>query len=245
MRRRKRSGGTWMPVLGTIFGDAGVRLVPLFGETGKVDINRDTAQIETRAIVPDQTLLQDTASTGTSLRDLTEGQDWLLQRIVGKINLDVVSATPSTTDADDVWPQVFVTAGIFVARATDDGQAIPDLEIDEMTPDLASNIQEPWLWRNTWLLDTPNNDGAENLNYGQYTNRYNGTVWESPRIDTKIKRRIKREHRLWLIVSARGWSPLAKVAVTGLDSDQPRVSYTADLRVYGGMRRATSKGSSF
>jgi len=256
MRRRRRNRGTWFPTLGTHINvveddyfDAG-----FIFETLSVPVSLGTGPVFYGPIpvTKDQTLNpEEVAGTAdVSLRDIVNGQDWLLQRLVGKIFLNVESNQagfiPSGGGAEpvtDIWPYVKVTAGFFVARA-DEADNQVDLESYESDPQRLDNIQNPWIWRRTWILKEPQAvplpAGGPALPIpGEFpiSNAGYGSVADGPHIDSKVKRRIRREQRLWFVVAASGWNG-TQIQVLGEPGDQPEVRGYLDLRIFGSLRRS-------
>lgn len=189
-------------------------------------------------LIPDFTDEQSSADIGSSLHDRVSGNAWLLQRIVGKIHLGAYAAAAAGSAAA-IWNNVYVTAGILVARAADENQAVCDLSSFESDPQQVDNAANPWVWRRSWILGNPLGD---NIRYPQTNTGMYGALGDGPHIDSKVKRFITREHRLWMVVSARGFDGRATTQVSGPDGDQPFIAGTMDLRVYGTLRR--SKNSS-
>lgn len=255
MRRRRRSKYTWFPTLGTVFTttppeedpvsyhDAGFLIprtyVPGSLTTGATPTNGVATY--TFPIVPDFTAETTFAASGNdfSLRDRVEGQDWLLKRLVGKIFLTTGQLQTNTTG----WDAVRITAGFFVARAEDDQQNQVDLFEEEFNTMAADNVQDPWIWRRSWMLSsrvttTPNSGFAGN-------NTILGAgIFDGPHIDSKVARRITREHRLWFVVNAAGFDVDGDPAGgRAAETENPFISGWLDLRVLGTMRRGKNKSS--
>jgi len=239
MRRRKQKF-TWLPVLGSRFGEGEAfygtstffeELVPPL-----LDINpptMDNAGLFCIPVVPDFSQQPDILDLTASLRDRVEGQDWLLKRLVGKLHV-------STRDEDttDTWPAVLVTCGFFVARSYDADPAACDLQDEEIDPRATDNVQDPWIWRRTWKLGvTSSNDWGYAGGWPKNNAAY-GSVADGPHIDSKVARRITREHRLWFAGSAFGVSPRGLIS-----DDECHIDLSLDLRVLGAMRRGKNVSS--
>lgn len=193
-------------------------------------------------IVPDFTVFPD-GTTAHTLRDDVEGQDWILKRIVGRFMLNLVDGVDIWTNGE-TWPQVLLTAGFFVARATDDDQEDPDLSPAELDPQANDNVRQPWIWRRTWLLQSPA-AGASGIsrigNFAKSTYDFGNSI-EGGTIDTKIARRIRREERLWLSLSTMGYQN-DTTSVTGNLVLQPMIAGLIDLRILGAMRRSNNRST--
>lgn len=208
-----------------------------------------TTQVVT-ALIPDFTQQHSpgTLQVGESLRDYTEGQDWFCRRIVGKLPISC-AAFDTTVTADDAWPTVMVTAGIFVARASSSDPGLPDSSQLELDPQALQNIQQPWIWRRTWWLGAAqvpaSSRGSSPPQWSAMlpnSNQEFGSLGDGPNVDAKTMRRIKRFERLWFSISAFGWLPGYSLATTE-DENQPLVYWSADLRVLGAMRRAHNRST--
>lgn len=193
-------------------------------------------------IVPDFTAEESRVSQddAASLHDRVSGNAWTLQRIVGKAHLQCI-ANDVARPASEVWNNIAVTLGFLVAASDDTDQNNIRLQAIEKDPQQVDNASNPWIWRRTWILGNP--AGDTNVWFTNSTAEY-GSVADGPHIDSKVKRFINREHRLWLTIQARGFDPRIFVDVTGNPETQPACGGLIDLRVYGSLRRQRN-GSSF
>ena len=132
--------------------------------------------------------------TGAGLRDEVEGQSWLLKRLVGNIFCQYVNAD-GNSDPSQFWRQALVTAGFFVSRNIDSIQGEPDLDYDEYDPMFLDNITNPWIWRRSWILSNPEGNVVRD-DFPIANSNYVGDA-SGPHIDSKVKRRILREQRLF------------------------------------------------
>lgn len=243
--RRNRTKATWFPILGNTYdsedgfyadasfniGTPGVPATLALGPSQSVyAITKDFTQI------PSATAGQ---TDGPSLRDYVEGQTYLLQRIVGNVHLQCVSNQPSPPQPND-WPYIKVAAAFFVARADDEDQTIPSLSDEECDPWNADNIQNPWIWRRTWMLNNPNTShfGLATFDWPNVNSEYPADC--GPHIDSKVKRAIRREQRLWFVLSARGWDGNN---VTQGNFYPPYVRGVLDVRLVGTLRRSKNASS--
>jgi len=248
MRRRRRSGGTWLPVLPTFNGEeAGSAWYGSYytipGDTGP---GAFPSGVDAIALIPDQTASQETGAADFSLRDYVEGQEYTLKRVVGKINVSY-SQTVGGDTYDEIPANVIVGAGLCVLPVGDGGTtaanepAIPDTDYN---PLLAENSQAPWLWRRTWVLCNTNGVagtttvGSGGFLLGPQANWQNGDGYSGTHIDTKgTARRIRREERIFFVISA---TPMIRL-VGGEQAS--RVFYSYDMRFFGAMRKARNQST--
>lgn len=180
----------------------------------------------------------------TSLADMV-GSGYVLNRFVGK--LFVALRQEDFLDAPRLKPTgALITAGLFVAR-TEQDQPYPvgaASDITQYSPLIAENAREPWIWRRTWALS--NNVGTpQDLEeaWSQFppTNCtfYGSGVFDGPHIDSKIKRRIVGDDRLWLAISSCKL-PIDP-AVTFQEAGEGL--FTLDYRLLGSLTRPTRKGT--
>lgn len=248
MRRKRRSRGLWMPILGhrEVNGEDAVAFTDSLIAPVQISTDSslgDTQIVAPRPLVPDFTQEQfqnnTAADAGASLHDIASGNAWLLQRIVGKLYLKC-DPNAVTGPASEIWTNVFVTAGFFVARADDDNQSVASLTGQESSPMRVDNAMNPWIWRRSWILGNPGQDA--NLRYSPTSTADYGSVADGPHVDSKVKRFISREHRLFFVVTARGFFR-DFVNMLGEPGDQPLISGTLDYRIYGSLRRAKNSSS--
>lgn len=195
-------------------------------------------------VVPDFTQLPSSTfgDTNINLRDIASGQDWFLDRIVGKIHLHCLAGAGGT-DPSVEWGAVMVKAGFFVAHSDADDENTPSLVDEEIDPLNIDNAMDPWIWQRSWLLGNPNS--AYHVLDGKYfpSNTADfGSVMDGGHVDTKSKRRIQREQRLFMAVSCFGYD-LAHTIVTGAQVDQPRIIGLADFRYFGRLASARHNGT--
>lgn len=245
-RRTRGNKGVWFPVNGEIWNNGEQSWYDAAATLATGFVGTDRATGPSQIIIPvtsDQTVLQGPSPPVgiQSLRDIVEGQNWLLKTLVGNctviVNPSAAGGTPYTQE--DKWLRVHVGAGFFVARAQDDDPTFPDLTFRDVDVLDSGNTQNPWIWRRTWILDNP-------ANYIE-TETGHVTVWDTstnreltdpqgPFFMTKSVRRIRREERLWFTVGAIGWDG-ERPNVNAPQSVQPSVSVHLDLRIFGKMMR--------
>lgn len=238
----RRNRGNWFPTLGTSWGGGSFWDASFSGGTGTVQDNRgDGPNQNVFPVTRDFTQFQTTgqALTGPSLRDVTEGQTWRLNRIVGQLHVSVQES--NTAIGNTTWPKVQIAAGFFVARAADSDQSLPDLTFDEIDPFWVNNIQNSWIWRRSWILGRPL---ASNVGFAAVpcSNNEMGDM-SGPFIDSKMKRLIQREHRLWFVIGAIGWDGTSVQYLPDEGFLQPYVDFNLDIRVHGQMVRSKTSPS--
>lgn len=250
-RRKARAKGTWFPPLGSTFDDGEGNAYAAAQEIGEFGINPNSAlgpnfenQVggECFALLPDQTPQISAHDADFTLRDYVEGQEYLLDSIVGTLDVFCKGGPESQPGDNIVWPYVCVTAGIFVADADiEGGEVSPDVEDSQLDPNNADNLAAPWIWRRQWPLGNP----RQSSSYGTTgsTTNYLATDGKGRAVETKSKRRIRRNQRLWLVLSGYGFNLGGSIAVTGAANLQPRIHFRADLRIIGQMRKAHNQSA--
>lgn len=230
-RRRRGSRGTWLPIDPTFYGEE--TLARTYFDTQNL-LDFDTEGNGSRllcAAIPiafDQTQQTD-ADPAATMRDVTEGQEYFLDRVVGKcwaaLQTDVGGETPEAA------VEAIVCFGLAILPVNDNNEQ-PALLTDDYDPLLSQNVMAPWIWRRTWILA----GGGPNIwNYPSALWQY-GSVMDGAHVDAKTKRRIRKEQRLFGIWAVH---KITAVATTlGLN-----FSYGHDFRLHGALRRARNKST--
>lgn len=229
-RRFRRKGGIWLPTLGTRWtgGEETYHESAFQIFTSQVPNSRTFGPvISTYAIVPDFSFQPSEAPAGrqATLNDRTSGNSWFLDSIVGNIFLKAYDFSQD----EGQWNYVQVAAGFFVSRSDDLSDAGPDLYEEELDPMNVDNIQNPWIWRRMWILSNPAGTGVMRDDFP--ISNAEMAAPSGPFVQTKAKRIIRREHRLWFTIAAMGWNG-ESISTVPL-STQPAVAGIADLRVVG------------
>lgn len=180
-------------------------------------------------------------TTSQTLRDIVQGNEWRLRRIVGKAHISswhgaLGSAYPSIIDC---------ALGFIVSNCNDDGS--PQTNFDEVNPLSIDSMEDPWIWRRRWVLnpwpDTDVNTSSSQLrwdhrDYPGSNSRY-GSVADGPHIDAKTARVIHRSERLFAVLAARRIGafgnedpPLPGYADTG-------INMLLDYRLVGSLKGST------
>jgi len=238
--RRRRTRGTWFPTLGTAGEDANWS-----GRTFSLVLaaGADMATLIAPITLDRPRDADDPADAGSSLSDII-GSEYILQRIVGKLHAHRLP--PAFPNEDPGFPCLF-GAGFFVARANDDASGggpdtpIGSASLAEVTSNYSpletDTMREPWIWRRTWILGnqgpffTTGVARAETSAYPTTTAGY-GSVMDGPHIDSKVKRRIRQDDRLWFAVAMSLFPPNSTDVV-----NQNIVGYL-DYRLFGSLRKA-------
>lgn len=245
MRRRRRSRGTWFPTLGQTAGGESAEN-DISGRDLELDLDGTTGSLQTATydLTYDYPKEPTDASQDKSLADII-GSEYVLQRIVGKCFLEYSRGA----DNDDAFAAL-VCAGFFVARADDAGEkpiGEGNLAYEDYnraySPLEVRTQREPWIWRRTWLLcdDLLYNTAAAGFapRFPKSTALY-GSVADGPHIDSKVKRRISSDNRLYFAISACPY-PVGSYAE---GSTFGKISGWLDYRIFGSLRKA-KQGSAF
>jgi len=249
MRRRRRSGGTWLPQPGTEVNDT--ILSAGIASTTTVPANGDAVCTVT-ALTFDEPSEGADVSRSLPLVSLV-GDEYFLKRIVGKYHAFISPSEVNGGDVANHTAAVLVTAGFFVARAGDfqDDNSIPigglAALVRDYSPDQPNVIREPWIWRRSWLLGNamqareqergggwvPGHQLASALPFstGQY-----GSVADGPHIDAKTKRRVAQDQRLFFIVDVKNF-PLGNDLNVG-----STLRWHLDYRLFASLRKARNRG---
>lgn len=253
MRRRRKSGGTWFPILGNTWqsGDDEYKTASFSLATDPVPLTRALGPSFNGPIpvTKDYTLEPTDTSAASTLQDFVQGQDWLLQRLVGKLHIGAKTSAEAGSSASAAWKYIEVAAGFFVGRAQDDDQNFADLFIDECDVNASNNIQNPWIWRRTWILRNPANtfaaSTATSFFEGDFpiANAAYGSIIDGPHIDSRVKRRIRREERLWFIMQTNGWDGERSSVTGAAGAVQPFAQAHLDLRIFGSLRKGKNSSA--
>ena len=123
-------------------------------------------------------------------------------------------------------------------------------ELEDYNPLETDNMQEPWIWRRTWILSNPTNQIRNNYQVSQGNAPYGvsgstkwlqfptttagyGSVLDGPHIDQKTKRTITNDDRLWCVLAAHKL-PLD----VDYDDSGATLDWWLDYRLLGSIIRA-------
>lgn len=238
-RKRRRSKVTWFPVDPTVYNvsQPGVTWFESSLTFPAGSVAGDTA-INAVPLTLDETQdWDDGAAQGTSLRDIVEGQDYMIQRVVGKVWMQVDPYENGTLR------EAICAIGLAVLPSSNEDNS-PNLPAEEWNPLFARNSMQPWLWRRTWRLDnraiwddgaTPPQPNNSTKGFPGQTSDY-GDRESGGHLDSVVRRRVTKEHRLYIIAAA------GIIQAVG-EAENSEVWWGYDLRVLGGMRRARNSSS--
>lgn len=216
--RRRKPRVAWLPVFGGSRIDAGEDAAPFPGIEASLSF---PAGPPTKEVIWDafpltfdetESAAQTQADpTKVTLRDIVQGNEWKLRRIVGKAFISVGLTTPN----DGFRPLYQVGLGFIVCKTYDDGAPLTDF--NDVNPLSQESMEDPWIWRRTWLLSD-----ANAATYGTFNNlniastaiipntwrfpvntALYGSVADGPHIDAKSQRRIHRSERLFGVLAMR------------------------------------------
>jgi len=185
-----------------------------------------------------------------TLRDIVQGNEWRLRRLVGKAFITCSHGVQGAT----LSPALDVALGFIVCNTYDDGAPVTDF--NEVNPLAQNSMEDPWFWRRRWLLHpygTPNytslasntatidTRNTPNLWGLPQTNVDYGSVADGPHIDAKTARVIHRSERLFGVLAARRY--YGEIGVNPETQFQDtHVNMLLDYRLLGSLR-GTSYGN--
>jgi len=229
-RRGRRTRGTWLPPTPTVLGEnpnsvtwfqSNLSLVSAIGADDQAAI----------PLITDETLNPGEGQLGgRTLRDIVEGQSYVLKRAVGKF------WGAGEQDADTDVGRVILCAALAVLPVDDASPSSPAMDAQDWHPLFVQNAMAPFLWRRTWILSN-NVHPSQSMFYPNSTAAY-GSVADGGHIDTKgTARRIDKEQRLFLLIGAQVLETL------GAGVDTYNISYGYDLRFFGELRKSRNRSS--
>lgn len=258
--RRRRNRGTWLPVAGTAIEEESDTYLSGIAVAVPIPATNAGSVVNIQAVTHDYPFEGDNTTDFTTMGEVL-GNEYFLDRIVGKLFLSYVPTRDSTNGNRPVSGPLLVGAGFFVARADERDGKVPigatggdtSLEaINNYSPLDNDNVREPWIWRRTWVLGMANNTqgfwfSPAGQPEGQYllgaypaSTALYGSVMDGPHIDAKTKRRIGQDDRLWLALSSSWIGGIAWGVGEG-DLDAYCAGFL-DLRLHGALRKARQSG---
>lgn len=263
MRRRRRSRGTWFPTQYTVPNE-GTPNAAVVGFDTSLAVNGD-GSLQTN-VLP---LTFDVPNEGEHVNADTLvsiiGNEYLLKRIVGQITC--VRNTEAKLSAAGYFsssrPATLVAAGFFVARCDDANKDIPigSTDRDAYSPLDVDTVREPWIWRRTWILGIAQSGNLSNsllaattsaplaqtggvageayASFFPCSNIYYYNSLQSGYFDTKSKRRVGQDDRLWLAVATCNWP----IGTDDVDDQDTQVDFHVDYRIFGALRRARNRSA--
>jgi len=257
--RRRRSGGTWFPIIGTGESVATAAAVRQFtGDFAAVSADPFTLISPVTFDVPQE---GGTLDNEDSLSDII-GSEYVLKRIVGKAfitrRIDL-----QDVNGNDIEPALLVGVGFFVARANDAasgggedtpiGSATAAERQDNYSVTGIKTVREPWIWRRTWVLGSAGSNrgvtgvagtaskavGAAGTIAGSFpaSTALYGSVADGPHIDSRVKRRVRQDDRLFVAVTAQ---PFPIGQETSITNANVGIRGAIELRIFGALRKAAN-----
>lgn len=170
------------------------------------------------------------ASASSTLADI-EQSGYRLRRIVGKLDFFVQQIAADANAAT----QILVTAGFMVRRS----DAATGISLAALQPSAAlgtglnpanlENIQDPWIWRRSWLLSNRLGLDPNGLEMPTNNMSYGGGNLDGPHVDAKTARIVGPEERLYFSVTCEG--------INGVSQGAPAaIVLIGDLRVLASMK---------
>lgn len=220
MRRRIKRKYTWLPILPTDVGE-GVPGASWFHNTVLVDPAQDTAFTQAVEITYDETVTDAGSEGDNTLRDRVEGQEFIIERIVGK----VWAAVAQDTTSDNAWRVAIAGFALAVLPTTNTGQQV--LQESDFNPLVADNMDKSYMFRRTSTLW--NNAQPQNGLLGPTNMQNDGPDYGF--VDARSVRRVHRDERIYAIFSVQFMENIGTPTET-------EWSYGYDLRILGAMRKA-------
>lgn len=227
---RRKPRVVWLPTFGnTSFGEDG-GAAQAGGMVFGVGLN-DTIGIafDAAALTWDgnnsPSAAQGFGSTSESLADFTQGSSYRLRRIVGKFWCGATTNGIATNVM-----AIQVAFGFIIGRADPNGDLQTDFQ--NVNPLFQDSMDDPWIWRRSWLIAPAPYDTANRWGAIPFTNIEYGSVADGPHIDQKTARVVGPEERLVGIMAARVFETVDHAAIIGA----PEVSGYLDYRLLASMR---------
>lgn len=164
-----------------------------------------------------------------------EGSAYRLRRFVGKFIAAMSNMQPD--QGIESPTACVITAGLMVIRV-DEAAGAPLRAVDAYSPQGLDNIQDPWIWRRSWVLQNDFSNNAINASwqFPRCTADYGGGLQDGGHIDAKVGRVIRDEERLAFIVSTYN--------ITGTVNIAGEVRFLLDYRILASsLRRAGNRGN--
>lgn len=235
-RRGRRRRGLWLPLLGHELADdpqAGTlreSSLQFFINVGPD--KEDVRVVETGLTFDFPAQGSVGIATTPSLADFI-GSGYALRRICGKLTLQHLTAG----NTENTQPAAARVGAAFMVRRVDE---LGNTQVDANSQNslLAENIQDPWIWRQTWNLGgtfdatryPPNfpitQIGPQMVQDLPSNNVFDGSAKNGPFFDIRTKRTVSNEERLFFSVSTKAM-PLDTVY------EEPSIVYVhLDLRIF-------------
>lgn len=254
--RRRKSRGTWFPMLGGTVQNGEGEPFYITSESMVLTLSETTLEPVAGVIPVTYDEPQEPGEQSSDTHGIADfiGNEYIVSRILGQCFIERTLNYQDNPVGQTDWPGIIVTAAFFVARA-EDGQTefsdnvpvgwdAPDAWRN-YSPQHAKNIRQPWMWRRSWILGSGSSSplpevaapfGPSNFSTFPVNNVMYGNMSDH-RVDIKSKRRIHQDERLWFIVGAR---TLATALIATVPTE---VHVNLDIRAFGQLRKARNTGS--
>lgn len=229
-RRKRRNRGTWLPLDPSILSE-GSNAVTYFTTTTAVsDVLGESPGAAVAVPVAFDVTRQTpntivAAGQDVTMRDLTEGQDYFLDRIVGKVDCQFDG---NEGTAGDQILDIILGFAFAILPVEDDGQTVA-LAADDFDPFLSRNTMAPYIWRRTWRLYN-NLTPASLITAVPSTIAQYGSVMDGGHVDAKTRRRIRQNERLFFIMQN------ITLGILGAEA-AGSITWGFDVRLHGALRR--------
>lgn len=180
------------------------------------------------------------ATGTTSIREIVQGNEWRLRRIVGKAFVTTWHSTLGSGYAS----ALDVALGFIVSNCHDDGS--PTTDFNDVNPLSQDSMEDPWIWRRRWLLNPWDKLGANTTSTQNFVadgapqdNLRHGSVADGPHVDAKTARVIHRSERLFAVLAARRWGAFGNADPPAPGYSTSAVRMLLDYRLVGSLRGST------
>lgn len=158
------------------------------------------------SLIPDYPVDAVRASNPTAVTTMAdyEGSGYRLRRIVGKF-FAAIDQDVGTGVAPGQYPEAgLLTAGLIILRVDGiSGAPLGVLTPNIYSPQALDNVQDPWIWRRTWVLGNDRSHGGAFTGISLFpsANTSEPSSVDGPHLDQKTARRVSSEERIQLVIS--------------------------------------------
>lgn len=260
--RKRRSRGTWLPILGTKVTD--IPAIETDALTFELAVDMPNDGSAALGIIP---ITYDFPQEGPALQvevdTLNEivGNEYIIKRILGHCHVSNNSSSDTSVQPPTGADALLVSCGFFVARAGADSQGplgaagpigygtdTVQSDLEQYSPGNQATAREPWMWRRTWIVGNERkafrhrtavlagNPFPAPFVFYPPTNAL-GSLREGPSVDIKSRRRVKLDERLFFAVECRSL-PLGTTEV-----GQSAAYIALTIRMFGSLVKAKGSGA--
>lgn len=240
VRFRRKSRVTWLPSINTNVVSAAGTQSHFYFDNGTISNLNYERSSQMYTLIPDYpaSAIRASAPNIPSLGDW-EGSAYLLRRIVGKAVISVNNTPPPDPQAQ-TYPALAAITLCFMICRVDEATGAPLRAADGYSPQALNNVQDPFIWRRTWVLQNDFASSAALAGRYQYPrcNADYGSIQDGPHIDAKTRRRVADEERVIAILSSTNLSGDSTLA-GGYDILLDLRLLASPLRIAGNRRNAS------